>query len=478
MADFLDEIRQYCKNPHLRKLFYILYDTSTGHDHDGTNSKSVTTGTPGAGTVTNTMLATDVKVGSLAALTTTANSSVQAAINELDSDIGDLSSLTTTATGSLMLAINELDGDIGNLATLTTTAKSSVVAAINELDAANSSFATLTGIQTLTNKTLTSPTITTMLINDGDTGLTVTSANQTHAAPTATIPDIGDAADTFVMNDTAATLTNKTVTDLLIDDTDAGCTLTSSDQTAADATATIPDMTTSDTFVMLAVSQTLTNKTLTTATLTTPLIDDSDAGCTLTSADQTDAAATATIPDMGTSDNFVMEAVAQTLTNKTLTSPTITTMLIDDGDAGCTLTSVDQTNGSATVTIPDIGDAADNMVLEDTAQTLTNKTLTSPVLNTPDLTFGYSSHDFSGGTSDWTLSASEDNSLILDVTNSGGATNINAPATAGKMYILRNETGSNCTILVSGQTGVAVATNKTAIVKCNGTDYERVTADA
>lgn len=53
--------------------------------------------------------------------------------------------------------------------------------------------------QTLTNKTLTSPTITTMLIDDSDTGLTVTAADQTHAAPTATIPDIVDAADTFAM---------------------------------------------------------------------------------------------------------------------------------------------------------------------------------------------------------------------------------------------------------------------------------------
>jgi hypothetical protein len=65
---------------------------------------------------------------------------------------------------------------------------------------------------TLTNKTLTSPTIATPLIDDGDAGLTVTSADQTHAAPTATIPDIGDAADSFVMNDTTATLTNKTLT--------------------------------------------------------------------------------------------------------------------------------------------------------------------------------------------------------------------------------------------------------------------------
>lgn len=463
MADFLDEINQYCKNPQLRKLFTLLYDTTDGHDHDGSNSKSVSVGAPGDGTVTNAKLAADVKVGSLATLTTTEKASVVGAINELDADIATNAASITTNSNS-----------IGTLGSLTTTAKNSLVAAINELDADNAAFATKTGEETLTNKSLSSPTITTALINDGDTGVTFTSADQTHAAPTVTIPDIGDAADTFCMVDTAQTLTNKTLTTPLLDDGDAGCTITSSDQTAADATATIPDMTTSDNFVMEAVAQTLTNKTL-----TTPIIDDGDAGCTITSADQTDGGATITIPDCGdAADSFCLVDTAQTLTNKTLTSPTITTMLIDDGDAGCTLTSADQTNGSATVTIPDIGDAADNMVLEDTAQTLTNKTMTSPVLNSPDVTFGVSSHDYSGGTSDWTLSASEDNSLILTVTNSGGATNINAPATEGKCYIVSNGTGSNCTILVSGQSGVTIATNKTAMVRCNGTDYVRVTADA
>lgn len=67
--------------------------------------------------------------------------------------------------------------------------------------------------QTLTNKTLTSP-----VIDDTDTGVTITSADQTHATPVATIPDLVDAADTFVMADTAQTLTNKTLTTPTIGD--------------------------------------------------------------------------------------------------------------------------------------------------------------------------------------------------------------------------------------------------------------------
>lgn len=226
--------------------------------------------------------------------------------------------------------------------------------------------------QTLSNKTLTEP-----IIDDTDAGITITSADQTHATPVATIPDIGDAADTFVMVDTAQTLTNKTltspvITTMLVDDGDAGLTVTSANQTNAAPTATIPDLgDAADNFVMEDVAQTLTSKTL-----RSPLIYDGDAGVTLTSADQTNASATVTIPDIGdAADNFVMEDTAQTLTNKTLTSPVITTMLVDDGDAGLTVTSANQTNAAPTATIPDLGDAADNFVMEDVSQTLTNKTI-------------------------------------------------------------------------------------------------------
>ena len=101
--------------------------------------------------------------------------------------------------------------------------------------AGNDTFVFADFTQTLTNKTLTTPTIadltnmthdhtdaanggvlsstilTTALIDDGDTGVTLTSADQTHATPVVTIPDIVDAADVFCMLDTAQTLTNKTI---------------------------------------------------------------------------------------------------------------------------------------------------------------------------------------------------------------------------------------------------------------------------
>ena len=128
---------------------------------------------------------------------------------------------------------------------------------------------------------------------------------------------------------------------------------------------------------------------------TEPLIADGDDGVTLTSADQTNSAAVVTIPDIGdAADEFVMKDTTQTLTAKTLTSPVLTTPKIADGDVGCTITSADQTNASATITIPNCADAADEFVLKDTAQTLTLKTLTSPVITTPQINDTSANHQY------------------------------------------------------------------------------------
>lgn len=74
-------------------------------------------------------------VGDSANLTTTEDSSVVGAINELDSDIGARphTNLTTTAK-TLTGAVNELDNEIGSLTSLTTTDTTDIVASINELD--------------------------------------------------------------------------------------------------------------------------------------------------------------------------------------------------------------------------------------------------------------------------------------------------------------------------------------------------------
>lgn len=339
---------EYVKNPKLRDFAELIMDVTSGHDHDGSNSKAVSVGTVSDLAVTNAKLATDVKIGSVAALTTTSKASVVGAINELDAEIGTLSGLSTSVKNTLVAAINEVDANADAAA------------------ASQAGMVTLTGTQNLTNKTLTLPKI-----DDGDADVTITSADQTHGSATVTIPDIGDAADTFVMNDTTATLTNKT-----------------------------------------------------------------------------------------------------------LTSPVLTTPVIADGHQNVTLTSANQTDSGATVTIPDIVDSADEFVMKDTAQTLANKTLTSPVVTSPDLTFAASAHDYAAGHVDWTLSAAEAKTLFLTPTNADSGANILAPNTANKVFCVVNGSGQVITILVSGQTGVAVANGKAAFVRCNGTDYARLTGDA
>jgi hypothetical protein len=83
------------------------------------------------GSITDYMLGADVKVGSLAELTTTVKTSIVAAINELVSSVGGLSGLTTTAKTSIVAAINEL------VSTLVTTAKIAGLAVTEPKLAAN-----------------------------------------------------------------------------------------------------------------------------------------------------------------------------------------------------------------------------------------------------------------------------------------------------------------------------------------------------
>lgn len=117
--------------------------------------------------------------------------------------------------------------------------------------------------------------------------------------------------------------------------------------------------------------------------------------------------------------------------------------------------------------------------------TLTTPTITSPTIATPSFTLGVSTKYYSVAETDWTLSASEQATTILIISSGsdGIPLYIIAPATAGKIYIVRVEGGSpqcaTATIKVAGKTGVKVALNKTAMVYYDAIagDYRRVTAD-
>jgi len=96
------------------------------------------------------------------------------------------------------------------------------------------------------------------------------------------------------------------------------------------------------------------------------------------------AARTITFPDA--TGTLVLEAATQTLTNKTITNPSISNLDLDDSSGSYAVQIRPRAvSNDVIVRIPTITDSAE-VVLTEAAQTLTNKTLTSPVITTPDLT--------------------------------------------------------------------------------------------
>lgn len=99
----------------------------------------------------------------------------------------------------------------------------------------------------------------------------------------------------------------------------------------------------------------------------------------------TNANVSSKISDM--SGVIVGTTMTQTLTNKTLTSPIVGTQLTLDQTTGdYTLTWANPAAGRA-VSIEDPG-GTDIFVWKAATQTLTNKTMTTPILNTPDINAG------------------------------------------------------------------------------------------
>ena len=111
----------------------------------------------------------------------------------------------------------------------------------------------------------------------------------------------------------------------------------------------------------------------------------------------------------GASSTLVSLVSADTLTNKTLTTPTIASI----------------TNGG-TVTIPS---GADTLVARTSTDTLTNKTLTSPDINTPDIDGGAIDAAIIGANTPAAITGTAISGTSIAVTGTAGAMTLNTVTT-------------------------------------------------
>ena len=133
-----------------------------------------------------------------------------------------------------------------------------------------------------------------------------------------------------------------------------------------------------------------------------------------------------------------------TLTNKTLTAPTISDATFTGQQSGLqiafnqsivfegttadsfeTTLSAGEPTADRTITLPD---ATDTLVGKDTTDTLTNKTLTSPVLTTPSISNINAAGDLIVGTADNTIGIISIGTTGQTLTVAGGTATWSTPA--------------------------------------------------
>jgi hypothetical protein len=134
-------------------------------------------------------------------------------------------------------------------------------------------------------------------------------------------------------------------------------TLAFANTTSSDKTITLPDLT--GTVSLITATETLTNKTLTSPVITTPQINDTSADHQyVVAVSELAADRTVTLPLLAGADEFTFNAHTQTLTNKTLTSPVLTTPKV---------AQLNDTGGNETIKTPATGSAVNFLTVTNSA---------------------------------------------------------------------------------------------------------------
>ncbi len=279
---------------------------------------------------------------------------------------------------------------------------------------------TPSGTQTLTNKTLSGVILTgntTVTQGDvirffdanGSNGYTEIQGSNISSTQTLTLPN---ATGTFTVNSATQTLTNKTITGATLS---GNTTVAQGDiirffdangsngyieiqgsNISSTQTLTLPNAT--GTFTVNSATQTLTNKTLSGATLsgnTTVAQGDvirffdtnGSNGYINIQGSNISSSQTLTLP--GVTGTISVVSATETLQNKTISSPTLTgnitigsgdtiRFLDTDGTNGYINIEATNINSSKTITLPN---ASGEFTVSTATQTLTNKTLTTPVID-------------------------------------------------------------------------------------------------
>lgn len=103
-------------NPIIRRLFETIFNATSGHDHDGTNSKAVTTGTPADNAVTTAkILNLNVTTGKIANLAVDATKIASDAVTTakiLDANVTSAKVSTAVKTHTINYVIEDLGAGV------------------------------------------------------------------------------------------------------------------------------------------------------------------------------------------------------------------------------------------------------------------------------------------------------------------------------------------------------------------------------